>query len=61
MMTETNEITEFLDNWENGKEHSLESLLPAMENELRQITHRQISGGSGVLTLQTEVVIKKRI
>lgn len=58
-MSKNNEITDLLVQWNNGNEQAIESLLPLVERELRQIAHWQMRRERGNHTLQTTALINE--
>ena len=57
--TETNQISELLQAWNNGEESALEQLLPLVEKELRRIAHNFMRGENKNHTLQTTALINE--
>lgn len=58
-MTEKNEITELLAEWKSGSEQAVESLMPLVERELRQIARRQLRRERDNHTLQTTALVNE--
>jgi RNA polymerase sigma-70 factor (ECF subfamily) len=58
-MTEKLEITEMLVAWKNGSKQAVESLLPLVEKELRQIARRHLRRERANHTLQTTALINE--
>lgn len=53
------QITELLNNWSNGDEHSLEQLMPIVEAELRRIAHQYMKRENVNHTLQTTALVNE--
>ena len=58
-MTEINEITELLAAWKSGSEQAVESLMPVVERELRQIARRHLRRERDNHTLQTTALVNE--
>ena len=58
-MTEETEITELLVAWKNGSQQAVESLLPLVEKELRQIARRHLRRERANHTLQTTALLNE--
>lgn len=59
MATESNEITQYLQDWRNGNASALDEILPLVYDELRKIARRYRAKERGEHTLQTTEIINE--
>jgi RNA polymerase sigma factor (TIGR02999 family) len=58
-MTQSPNITEILQNWSEGDRTSLDTLIPLVYNELRQLAHRALNKNSGDGNFQTTALVNE--